>query len=141
MQHLVMRERRNAHLESNARKTAENFVHVQYLLPDGFGVTDQEGASGSAESIKLCTRCRGPSAFFTDLSECVGISWIEIVCGLLCRISEKADRVKADDEFVGGVPGSSPSFTVQIDQRAKPLWFAANDGNHQRKPERAGANE
>src|SRR5215471_21446792 len=141
MQHLVMRERRNAHLESNARKTAENFVHVQNLLRDGFGVTDQESASGSAESIKLCTRSRGPSAFFTDLSEGVGVSWIEIVRGLLCRISDKADRVKADDEFLGGVASSSASFTVQIDQRPKPLWFAANDGNHQWKPEHAGAIE
>src|SRR6516164_7025213 len=49
-------------------KAAENFVHVQYLLRDGFGVTDQQSASGSAESIKLCARSRGPSAFFTDLS-------------------------------------------------------------------------
>jgi len=89
----------------------------------------------------LCARSRGPSAFFTDLSERVGISWIEIVYGLLCRISQKADRVKADDKFLGGVAGSSASFTVQIDQRPKPLWFAANDGNNQRKPERAGANE
>jgi hypothetical protein len=48
---------------------------------------------------------------------------------------------RTEYSLFGGVARSSASFTVQIDQRPKPLWFAANDGSHQPKPERAGANK
>jgi hypothetical protein len=30
-------------LERNARKAAEGFIHIQYLLGDRFGVADQQG--------------------------------------------------------------------------------------------------
>lgn len=88
---------------------------------------------------KAFTRSR--AAFFADLRECVRISWIEIICSLLCGIPEKADCVKSNDEFLGGVAGAPPGFAVKIDQGPKSFGFAADNGDHQGKAERAGTNE
>jgi hypothetical protein len=41
-------------LEGNSRKASENFVHVQYLLGDGFGILDQQRAGGASQTVKLC---------------------------------------------------------------------------------------
>ena len=41
---------------------------------------------------------------------------LEIVCGFRCGVSKKADRAKADDEFLGGVAGAAPTFAVKIDR-------------------------
>jgi hypothetical protein len=71
----------------------------------------------------------------------VGISWIEVVCSFLRGVSKKADCVKSDDEFLGGVAGAAPSFAVKVDQGPKSLGLSANNGDHQGKPERASANE
>src|ERR1700721_672660 len=136
-----MRQRRDPHLESNARKAAEGIVYIKYLLRNRFGVANQQRTRGSAQSVKLRPGSWGPAAFFTDLGERVGISRVEIVCSLLGRVSQKADCVKAYDEFLGGVAGAPPRFAIKLDERPKSLWFAANDGDHQRESERAGANE
>ena len=40
-QHLLMRKRRDTHLERDARDAAENFIHIQYLFRNGFGVADK----------------------------------------------------------------------------------------------------
>jgi hypothetical protein len=129
------------HLESNTGKATEDFIHIQYLLCDGFGIADEQRTRGASQSVKLCARSWGPAAFFTDLSERVGISWIEILCSLLGCVSQKADSVKAHDEFLRGVSSTAPSFAVKVDQGPKSLGFAANDGDHQWKSERAGTNE
>jgi hypothetical protein len=76
-----------------------------------------------------------PAAFFPDLSKRVGVSGIEIVCGFLCGTSKKADCVKSDGEFLGGLAGAASSFAVKVGQRPKSLGLATNDGGHQRKPE------
>jgi hypothetical protein len=136
-----VRERRHTHLESNTGKATEDFTHVQYLLCDRFGVSDQQRTWGSSQSVKLCPRSRGPAAFFTDLSERVGISWIESVCSFLRSVSQKADCVKSDDEFLGGVAGAAPSLSVKVDQGPKSFGFAADNGDHQGKAEGAGTNE
>jgi hypothetical protein len=83
----------------------------------------------------------GAAAFFADLRERVCISRKEIIGSLLCCVSQKADCVKSDDEFVGGVAGAAPSLAVKIDERPKSLGFSADDRNHQGKSERPGANE
>jgi hypothetical protein len=89
----------------------------------------------------LGARSWRPAAFFTDLSERVGVSGIEIVRSLLGCVSQKANCVKTHDEFLRGMSGATASFAVKVDKRPKSFWFAANDGDHQRKSERAGANE
>src|SRR6267143_4056688 len=137
-QHLLLRESRDTHLESNSRKASQNFVHVQYLLRDRFSIADQQGAGGSAQSVKLCPSRRWPAAFFADLRERVRISWIEVVCSLLCGVPKKADCVKSDNEFLGRMAGAAPSFAVKVDQGTKSLGFSADNGDHQRKSERAG---
>jgi hypothetical protein len=71
----------------------------------------------------------------------VSVSWIKIVGSLLRGISQKADCVKSDQQFLGGVAGSSPSLTVKIDQGPKSFGFTADNGDHQGKAECAGANE
>jgi hypothetical protein len=62
-----------------------------------------------------------PAAFFPDLSKRVGVSGIEIVCGFLCGTSKKADCVKSDGEFLGGLAGAASSFAVKVGQRPKSL--------------------
>jgi len=140
-QHRLVRERRDTHLESNSRKASQNFVHVKYLLHNRFSIADQQGARGSAQSVKLCPSRRWPAAFLADLRERVGISGVEIVCSSLCGVSQKADCVKSDNEFLGRMAGAAPSFAVKVDQGAKSLGFSADNCDHQRKSERAGTNE
>ena len=40
-QHLLVRERRDAHLEREARDAAEHFIHIHYFLGDRFRIADQ----------------------------------------------------------------------------------------------------
>jgi hypothetical protein len=136
-----VRKRRHTHLESNTGEAAEDVIHIQYLLRDGFGIADEQRTRGASQSVKLCARSWGPAAFFTDLSERVGISWIEILRSLLGCVSQKANCVKTHDEFLRGVSGAAPSFAVKVDKRPKSLGLSANDGDHQWKSERTGANE
>src|ERR1700693_5080063 len=140
-QHLLVRERRDTHLESNSRQASQNFVHVQDLLRDRFSIADQQGARGSPQSVKLCSSRWWPAAFFAALRERVSISGVEIVCSLLCGVSKKADCVKSDNEFLGRMAGAAPSFAVKVDQGTKSLGFSADNGDHQRKSECAGTNE
>jgi len=102
-------------LEGNSRKASDDFVHVQYLLRDGFSIPNQQRACGSSQSVKLCPSRWGPATFFADLCERVGISRIEIVCSSLCGVSKKADCVKSDNEFLGRMAGAAPSFAVKVD--------------------------
>src|SRR3954470_4233703 len=44
-------------------------------------------------------------------------------------------------ERIRGMPGAQTSLAVTVDQRPKPMRLAADDRDHQRQPERAGANE
>ena len=100
-------------MERNSRKASQNFAHVNYFLRDGFSIAYQQGAGGSPQGVKLCPSRRWPVAFFAELRERVGISWIEIVRSLLCGVPKKADCVKSDDEFIGGMAGAAPSFAVK----------------------------
>jgi hypothetical protein len=136
-----VRKRRDTHLEGDASEAAEDFIHIPYLLCDGFRIADEQRTRRASQSVKLCPRSRGPAAFFTDLRERVGISWIEIVRSFLGCVSQKTNCVKAHHQFLGGVSCAAPSFAVKVDERPKSLGFSANDGDHQWKSERTGANE
>src|ERR1700733_2873891 len=118
-----MRQRRDPHLESNARKAAEGFVYIKYLLRNRFGVANQQRTRGSAQSVKLRPSSWGPAAFFPDFGERVGISRVKIVCSLPGRVSQVVDCVKADDEFLVGLAGAPPSFAIKVDERPKSLRF------------------
>src|SRR4029077_3017275 len=137
----LVRKGRDAHLKSDSRKTSENFIHVKYLLRHLFSISDNECPGGSAQSIKLCSSCGRPAPFLADLCEGVSVSRIKIVCSLLRGVSQKADCVKSDQQFLGGVAGAAPCLAVKIDQGPKSFGFAANNGDHQRKAECASANE
>jgi hypothetical protein len=116
-----VRESRDTHLERDSRKASQNFAHVQYLLRDRFSIAYQQRARGSSQSVKLRPSRRWPATFFADLRERVSISWVEVVCSVLRGVSEKADRVEADDELLGGMTGAAPSFAVKVDQRTNRL--------------------
>jgi hypothetical protein len=120
-QHLLVRQRRDAHLESDSRKTSESFVYIQYLLRNRFSIANQQRARGPAQSVKLCPSGRGPAAFLPDLCEGVSVSRIKIVCSLLRGVSQEADCVKSDDEFLRRVAGAAPGFAVMFDQGPKSL--------------------
>ena len=64
-----MVESGDAHLKADAGDAAESFVHQQELLGYGFGVGDEEGAGGTAESFELVARDGGPAALFADFGE------------------------------------------------------------------------
>src|SRR5579864_4126103 len=132
---------RDAHLKSDSRKTSENFVHVKYLLRHLFSISDNQCPGGSAQSVKLRPSCGGPAALLPDLCERVSVSRIEIVCSLLRGVSQEADCVKSDHQFLSGVAGAAPSLAVKIDQGPKSLWLSANNCDHHRKPERASTSE
>src|SRR5579859_1427578 len=125
-----MRECRNTHLESNARKATEHFIHIEYLLCYGFGIADQQRTGGSAQSIKLCPRSWRPAAFLANLGKGMCISRIKVLCGLLRGVSQEADGVKAHDEFLCGVADTTPSLAIKVDKWPEALGFAANNGHH-----------
>ena len=136
-----MRQCGDAHLERDARDPAEDVVHVEYLLRNRFGVPDQQRACRSAHGVEMCPRSWGPSALLTDLCKRMCIPGIKIVGSLLGGISQKADRVKTHDEFIGGVTGAAARLSIEINKRAESFGFTANDRDHQGKPEHSGANE
>src|SRR3954471_9608469 len=44
-------------------------------------------------------------------------------------------------ELIRRKPGAQASLAITVDQRPKPVRLTADDRDHQRQPERAGANE
>jgi hypothetical protein len=69
----------------------------------------------------------------------VSVSRIEIVGSLLRGISQKADCVKSDQQFLGGVASAAPSLAVKIDQGPKSFGFTTDDRDYQGKSECTGA--
>src|SRR5882757_5717212 len=130
MHHLRMRQRRDAHLEGDARDAAKGFVDVEDLFPNGFGIADNERAGGTSQRIELCSRSGRPSPFFADFREGVGIAGKEVVRGLLIRIAEKADAVKAHLQLLWSVAGAATRLAIEFDVGTKAVRFAADDRNH-----------
>ena len=88
-----MRQRRDTHLECDARDAAEGIIHVQYFLRDSLGVADQQRTRGSAHGVELRPGSWGPAALLADLGECVCVSWIKVVGSLFGGVSKEADGV------------------------------------------------
>src|SRR5580693_10015881 len=141
MQHFLVREGGDAHLESDARDASESFVYIEDLFCDGFGVTDQESAGGCALCVELGAGGGGPAAFFADFREGVGVAGKESFGGFVRGVCEKADGMNTDGELLGGMSGATSGFAVEINERAETDRLPADDGDHQRKSEHAGANE
>src|SRR6266853_776362 len=126
-----MRQRRNTHLERDARDAAEGIIHVHYLLRDCLGIADQQRTGRSAHSVELCPRGRGPAALLADLGERMCVPGIKIVRSLPCGVSEEANRVKTHDEFLRGVTRAAACLAVEVDKRAESFRFATDDRDHE----------
>ena len=136
-----MREGGDGHLEGDAGDSAEGVVEAEEFCGDGFRVSDEECAGGATDGVVLGARGGGPAAFFADPGEGVGVTGVEVVCGLLGGVAEEADGVDADIEFLRGVTGAGSGFAVEIDEWAEAVGFAADDGDHEGQAEIAGAGE
>jgi len=91
VQHFLMREGRDTHLEGHAGDAAKNCVHVRDLFRDGFSVADQQRAGRSAQGVEL-SACGGwLSTFLADFGKCVRIAWKEYVRGFFRSVREKAN--------------------------------------------------
>ena len=141
MGEFVVGEGGYAHLEADAGDAAEVFVHLEELGRYGFGVADEKCTLRTAEGFELVACDRGPAALFTDFREGVGVAGEEIVGGLLVGVGDIAEGVDADFELLGGVAGALAGFAVEVDEGTEAVRLAADDGDHKRKAECAGANE
>jgi len=93
VQHFFVRQRRDTHLECDARNAAKNFIHVKDLVRDRFGVTDQQRAGRSAQGVKL-SACGGwPAAFLAEFSKRVRIAWKEYFAGFVRGVREKTNGI------------------------------------------------
>ena len=137
----VVGEGGDAHLEADAGDAAEGFVHLEELGGYGFGVTDHESAAGAAECFELAAGDGRPAALLADPGEGFGVAGEEVVCGLLVGVGDVAEGVDADFELFGGVAGALAGFAVEVNERAEAMGLAADDGDHERKAEDAGADE
>src|SRR5438270_9884346 len=141
MHESVVAEGGYAHLGADAGDAAEGFVHLEELGGYGFGVADHERAGGAAERFDLAAGDGRPAALFADLGEGVGVAWEEVVCGLLVGVGDVAEGVNADFESLGGVAGAFAGFSVEVDEGSEAVGLAADDGDHERQAEDAGAYE
>ena len=66
---------------------------------------------------------------------------VKVGRSLLSGVSQKADGVKTDDEFFGGVNGTAACLTIEINNREESFEFASDDRDHEGKPEHTGASE
>src|SRR6267154_3212969 len=141
VQHFLVRKGRDTHLECDARDAAENFIHIEDLFRDRLGVADQQRASRSAQGVELSTCGRGPAAFLADFRKGVCIAWKEYFRGFVRGVREKANGVKTYSKPLGGMSGAAPSLAVEVYERAEASRLTADNGNHERKSQHAGANE
>src|SRR5271168_1072087 len=71
--HFFMRQRRDAHLEGDARQPSESLVHVKYFFCHSLRVADQEGALWATRGVELRASRWRPAAFLPDLRERVRV--------------------------------------------------------------------
>ena len=133
-------QRRHAHLEAQARDAAERFaVCAGSFPPTASALTDHQRPGWAAQGVEVGAGGWRPAALFADLGEGVGVAGKEFVRCLFGGVGNVADGVDADLQLFAGMAGALASFVVEIDERAKAVRLAADDRNHERKSERAGA--
>src|SRR5713226_2921864 len=94
-------------------------------------------------SLSVETRagdCR-PSALLPDVCDGTGVAGKEVISRLLGRRRDVAQGVYADLQSIGRVPRTIARLPIEIDERTEAARFPADDGDHQRKPQRAGTSE
>src|ERR1700760_3190038 len=84
---------------------------------------------------------RGPAALLADLRKCFCVAGEEVVCCLRVGVCHIAQGMDAYFELVSTVTRAKARLAIEINERAKTLRFAADDGNHERESERAGTRE
>src|ERR1700722_16114228 len=89
--HFLVSYGRHAHLEGDARNSAQSFVHIDNFFGDGFGIADHQGPGGSAGGVELRARGWGPAPLLADFGEGVGVAGEEIVSGLLGGVPQETD--------------------------------------------------
>src|SRR6267143_1936316 len=141
VQHFFVWQRRDTHLECDARNAAENVIHIKDLLRDRFRVADQQRAGRSAQGVKLSACSGWPAAFLTDFGKSVRIAWKEYFCGFVRGVREKADGMKTYGELLGRMTGATPSLAIEVYKGPEASGLTADDGNHERKSEHSCANE
>src|ERR1700730_11094532 len=114
---------------------------MENFFCDGFDVADEQRAFRSAQRVKLRPCSWRPSPFLANFGEGVGVAGEKSVRGFLGGIAEKSNHVQTDFQLFGFVSAANACFTVKIDERPEAVRFAADDGNHERQPEDAGARE
>jgi hypothetical protein len=94
VQHFFVWQRRDTHLECDARNATENFIHVKDLFRDRFGVADQQRAGGSADGVELGACGGRPAAFLANFGKGVRVTWKEYFCGFVRGVREKTNGMK-----------------------------------------------
>src|SRR5260370_14029592 len=113
VQHFLVWQRGDTHLECDARNATENFIHVKDLFRDRFSVADQQCTGRSADGVKL-SACGGrPAAFLADFGKSVRIALKEYFRGFFRGVREKADRMKTHGELLGRIAGGAPSPVIK----------------------------
>lgn len=136
-----MRERGDIHLETEPRDAAESGTVLEDFLSDFIGTADEERAMAADERVKMSARDGRPAALFADLGESVGVTGKKLFGGLLVGGGDVTESVYAHFELLRRMPGGGSGFPIEIDERAEASGLTADDGDHQRQAECAGADE
>ena len=139
MHDLGMRKRAGSELNRDAGDATEDFIDGEDLLGNSIRAADEQRACGASCGVELRAGYGRPSAFLADSAEDVRISWEEVIGGLRGGVGKETDRMYADGELLWGVPCAAACLTIEINEWAKALGLAANDGNCERKTECTGA--
>ena len=81
---------------------------------------------------------RSPAALAADPVHHLGLRSVEIVCGLVAGLRDEAMHVEAGGKPGGIMAGAPRRLAVKLEQRRKAGRLAADDGQRQRQPQRAG---
>src|SRR6266699_969453 len=114
---------------------------MQDLFRNRFRIADEERTGRSELGVEVRASHRWPSALPANLSEASRIAGKELVFGRRRSIGDIASRMNADLELLWRMAGAQTSPVVAIDQRPETVRLAADNRDHQRQPEGAGANE
>ncbi|EGE58611.1 hypothetical protein RHECNPAF_2940051 [Rhizobium etli CNPAF512] len=134
-------ERRRAHLERHSGNTPQRRARFPCLGDDGLRTADQKGAARAAHRLELGARRRQPAPFPAGLRHHLLPARKEGIPRSVIRIADEAHCVHTDLLFCRRMAGCRPGVSIEIDERPETFEMAADDGDHQRQAECAGAGE
>jgi hypothetical protein len=136
---LLVRQGCNAHLKAKSGDSSECFTDRENLVGHCSRIANKQCTFRLKERFELTTRNRRPATLLANLGKGPGVTWKEFVRRLLIRIRNISQSVNTDFQLVHRVTSAAACLAVEINQGAKPAWFTADDGHHQRKAECSGA--